>query len=146
MLTVTKRFEFCYGHYLPSYSGKCRNMHGHNSVVEVEIAKSPPGSAVYNGMIMDFSDIKGIAGGIIDELDHRCLNEHEQFIQFCQSNSIQFLSKESGWNQPTVIPTAEIICQYLVYRIRQEIPGLVRLRVTETSDSWAEWKWEGPVK
>lgn len=31
IVTITKKFDFCYGHCLPGYNGKCVNQHGHNS-------------------------------------------------------------------------------------------------------------------
>lgn len=37
MITVTRKYSFCYGHRLPGYDGKCANFHGHNAEVEVEI-------------------------------------------------------------------------------------------------------------
>lgn len=140
MITVTKKFEFCYGHFLPSYDGKCRNMHGHNSVVEVEVGPSYAtieDSTRYNGMIMDFGELKEKAGPIIDDLDHKCLNDHEDFRHFCMS------AGDPGDNRRTMrscVPTAENICAYLVNRLLPLLPGLVRVRVTETPNSWAEWR------
>ncbi len=135
MLTVTKRFEFCYGHFLPGYNGNCRNQHGHNSVVEVEI--QPCKTGVYNGMVIDFGDIKQIAGAIISFLDHKNLNDLPEFQKFCEEQAI---NPTTGLFLERTVPTAEMICEFLVYEISKELPGLVRLRVTETPNSWAEWK------
>ena len=30
MFRVTREIEFCYGHRLLNYEGKCRHLHGHN--------------------------------------------------------------------------------------------------------------------
>ena len=30
MYSVTKRIDFCYGHRLLGYQGKCCHLHGHN--------------------------------------------------------------------------------------------------------------------
>ena len=37
MFRVTKHIDFCYGHRLLNYEGKCRHLHGHNGRVEVHI-------------------------------------------------------------------------------------------------------------
>ena len=34
---VTKTIDFCYGHRLLDYAGKCRNLHGHNGLLEVDV-------------------------------------------------------------------------------------------------------------
>ena len=119
MLSVTKQFSFCYGHHLPGYSGRCKTQHGHNSTVEVEITNF--GAIGYPGMVVDFSIVKQIAGEIVDQLDHQNLNE----LGFIEGN-----------------PTAENIVMWVVGQIKKtEIgPGLVRVRMTETPTSWAEWK------
>lgn len=121
MVTITKKFSFCYGHRLPGYDGKCVNYHGHNSEVEVEVRGRDKGS--YVTMVMDFSKLKGIVNPIIDLLDHRDLTEFEPF-----------------GGEP---PTAETICRWMAMKIKVRLPEdvfLSRIRVSETPDSWAEWR------
>lgn len=79
-ITVTKRFEFDYAHYLPDYPGKCKNMHGHRGILEVEVSGPPvspeEGTIKYEGLIMDFGDLKNIVQKqVIEKLDYRLLNE-----------------------------------------------------------------------
>ena len=124
MLSVTKKFDFSYGHFLSNYDGDCSEQHGHNSEVEVEfgnILKSAPPPS-YPGMIIDFKDIKKIVGPIIDSLDHKNLNDLTAFT---------FMS-----------PTAENITKHLVGTIQKTSigPALIRVRVSETPDSFAEWR------
>ena len=38
MFRVTRRIDFCYGHRLLNYDGKCKNLHGHNGRAEIVIA------------------------------------------------------------------------------------------------------------
>lgn len=118
VMTVTKRFNFCYAHWLPGYNGPCVNLHGHNSEVEVEFAQNMEMPLAYADMVADFRDIKRIVGPIIAKLDHQELN--------------QFFA----------VPTAEAITNWIVQKI-QQTPlgiGLVRVRVSETPDSHAEWR------
>ena len=119
MITVTKQFNFCYAHFLPDYDGKCVNLHGHNSVVEMEF--TCPGIETYPGMVVDFTTIKKEINPIIEQLDHK------------------FLNKDLPEITP---PTAENIVQWIVDHILSTPlgPGLIRVRVSETPTSWTEWR------
>ncbi len=71
MYRVTREIDFCYGHRLLDYEGKCRYLHGHNgrAVIVVEAAELDR-----RGMVLDFSDIKRSVSTWIDEnLDHRMI-------------------------------------------------------------------------
>ena len=77
---VTKEIHFCYGLRLLKYEGKCRNFHGHNGKVEVQISSPKLDS---RGMVRDFNEIKHILHAWIDQnLDHRMiLNEKDPLRQ-----------------------------------------------------------------
>ena len=71
MFRVTREIDFCYGHRLLNYEGKCRYLHGHNghAIITLESLTLDP-----RGMVLDFSDIKRVVSTWIDEnLDHRML-------------------------------------------------------------------------
>ncbi len=71
MFRVTREIDFCYGHRLLNYDGKCRHLHGHNgrAVIVLEAAQLDS-----RGMVLDFSDIKQVVSHWIDEtLDHRMI-------------------------------------------------------------------------
>ena len=71
MFRVTRQIDFCYGHRLLNYDGKCKYLHGHNG--RAVIAIEAPGLD-HRGMVLDFSDIKRVVSNWIDEnLDHRML-------------------------------------------------------------------------
>lgn len=127
MLSVTRQFEISYSHYLPDYQGDCANVHGHNALVEVEFGASTVDtkSALgvtdrYPMMVCDFKHIKHVVGAIIDDLDHADLNAL------------------------MTVPTAEAICLWIASEIavKDEYLArmLMRVRVSETRDSWAEWR------
>jgi 6-pyruvoyltetrahydropterin/6-carboxytetrahydropterin synthase len=119
-LTATKVFTFCYGHHLPGYDGKCRNFHGHNARLEVEVRQptvTEPNH--YPGMVMDFGTIKAKVKPVLEELDHK---------------DVTPILAEQGLN-----PTCENMVQWLWKRLNQELDGCVeRLRLTETDTAWAE--------
>ena len=77
MLSITKIFEFAYAHSLPNHKGKCKNLHGHSGILEIEITDSPLDfMSDYDGMILDFGDLKEIVNReVIDKLDHTYLND-----------------------------------------------------------------------
>lgn len=117
-ISVTKKFQFCYGHFLKNYEGLCRNYHGHNSNLEVEISGIK--NADYPNMIIDFSNLKKIVKReVVDVLDHQFLNVVLD----------------------TDYPTIEYITEWIVRRLKLIFGNnLIRVRVTETDDSRAEWK------
>jgi 6-pyruvoyltetrahydropterin/6-carboxytetrahydropterin synthase len=75
MFRVTRQIDFCYGHRLLNYAGKCKYLHGHNGRAIIAIEGE---TLDERGMVIDFSDIKRVVAGWIDEnLDHRMLLHRE---------------------------------------------------------------------
>ncbi len=71
MFCVTRQIDFCYGHRLLNYAGKCRFLHGHNGRAEIVIESD---TLDERGMVLDFSDIKQVVSQWIDDnLDHRMI-------------------------------------------------------------------------
>ena len=71
MFRVSREIDFCYGHRLLNYQGKCRYLHGHNgrAVITLQGTELDP-----RGMLVDFGDIKRKIQHWIDEnLDHNML-------------------------------------------------------------------------
>ena len=75
MFRVSREIDFCYGHRLLNYDGKCRYLHGHNGRAVIVIEAE---SLDDRGMVLDFGDIKRIVSTWIDEtLDHRMILHRE---------------------------------------------------------------------
>jgi 6-pyruvoyltetrahydropterin/6-carboxytetrahydropterin synthase len=75
MFRVTRQIDFCYGHRLLNYDGKCKYLHGHNGRAIIAIEAE---SLDQRGMVLDFSDIKRVVSNWIDvNLDHRMLLHRE---------------------------------------------------------------------
>ncbi len=71
MFRVTREIDFCYGHRLLDYQGKCRHLHGHNGRVWITIEAT---GLDCQGMVVDFSEIRRVVSRWIDEqLDHRMI-------------------------------------------------------------------------
>ena len=68
-------------------------MHGHNWKVEVEVC----GNKLDNiGMVIDFIEIRNMTKGVVDQLDHRFLNDLDPFkkINPTAENIAQYIYKE----------------------------------------------------
>ena len=70
-IIVGRKFHIDAAHRLPDYPGKCVRMHGHTWKVTVEIC----GVIGSNHMVMDLHTLKVLVDGLLEPLDHRCINE-----------------------------------------------------------------------
>jgi 6-pyruvoyltetrahydropterin/6-carboxytetrahydropterin synthase len=131
MYRVTRQIDFCYGHRLLNYEGKCRHLHGHNgrAVIAIEAPELDD-----RGMVLDFSDIKRVVAGWIDEnLDHRMILRHDD-------PAVDALTK---LGEPLFLvddnPTAETIAR-LIYRFTAEqgFP-IVECNLWETPNCYATY-------
>ena len=132
MYSVTKIIQFCYGHRLLNYSGKCRYLHGHNGTVEIELAAK---TLDRRGMVRDFTEIKRAIQGWIDaHLDHKMI--------LCQDDPVLPTLRKLG--EPLFViaenPTAENIAK-LIYReaARFGFP-VTAVRLWETESSCAIYR------
>jgi len=73
---VTIKKSFAAAHILKEIGGKCEDLHGHNFLVEVTVAGETLNS---EDLLIDFRDLKGWTNEILEELDHKYLNEVEAF-------------------------------------------------------------------
>jgi 6-pyruvoyltetrahydropterin/6-carboxytetrahydropterin synthase len=75
MYQVTREIQFCYGHRLLNYKGKCKNLHGHNGLAVITIESKELDEL---GMVTDFSNIKAVVSEWIDDnLDHKMILSKE---------------------------------------------------------------------
>jgi 6-pyruvoyltetrahydropterin/6-carboxytetrahydropterin synthase len=76
MYEVTIRKSFSAAHILKEIGGKCEDLHGHNFIVEVTVKGE---SLTEEDLLIDFRDLKKWTNEILDQLDHKYLNETEIF-------------------------------------------------------------------
>ena len=133
--SVTKIIDFAYGHRLINYDGKCRFLHGHNGILEVDIAVDKLDD---RGMVVDFGDVKDLVKGWIDDnLDHRMI--------LCRDDPMAVALSEL--DEPVYLmdanPTAENIAQ-LVFSVAREMGlNIVEARLWETPSSYATYREGG---
>ncbi len=131
MFRVTRQIDFCYGHRLLNYDGKCKYLHGHNGRAVIAIEGE---QLDHRGMVVDFSDIKRVVSKWIDdELDHRMLLHRED-------PAVEYLRK---LGEPLklidVNPTAENIAKLIYdFAAEQKLP-VVEVNLWETPNSFATY-------
>jgi len=132
MFRVSQEIEFCYGHRLLNYAGKCRHLHGHNgkAVIVLEGEKLDQ-----RGMLVDFSDIKkSVAGWIDANLDHRMiLNAADPVIPLLQTQHEPLHLIEDN-------PTAENIAKLIFGYAKSQGFPVVEVCLWETFKSFATYR------
>jgi 6-pyruvoyltetrahydropterin/6-carboxytetrahydropterin synthase len=68
--------QFAAAHRLENFYGKCEALHGHNWKVEVFLAGERLDRA---GLLLDFGVVKAKAREVLEEIDHKYLNELSAF-------------------------------------------------------------------
>jgi len=112
---LRKRVEIDSSHYLPAHPGKCRRLHGHRWVFEVEVTAEDVDETT--GMVVDFGDL----AAPIKALDHRVINELDPFTR--------------------IPPTAENLAKWAVEEVWGLAPTALSVTVTvwETPSSSVSW-------
>ena len=73
-IKVCSAFEAA--HFIGGYEGKCARLHGHNWTVEAIVRGDKLDSL---GMLVDFKILKAELNKVLDDFDHRFLNDLETF-------------------------------------------------------------------
>jgi 6-pyruvoyltetrahydropterin/6-carboxytetrahydropterin synthase len=145
---ICKSFEIENGHMLAKHPDKCRFPHGHSRKVECILSAD---SLDENEMVCDFKLLKTLLSGFLDQYDHAlCMNTDDP----------QYAALKAAYGERVIgferrDPTTEVLAQTVFvhlqnalmehavrkldkYSIRPEV-RLERVRVWETSSSWAEY-------
>jgi 6-pyruvoyltetrahydropterin/6-carboxytetrahydropterin synthase len=131
MYTVTRELTFCYGHRLLGYAGKCRWLHGHNGRAALTLAAAALDPL---GMVEDFSRLKHVVGGWIDEaLDHKMiLHKDDPALPFLRQQGEPVYVLDAN-------PTAEAIARLIFdYAAAQGFP-VVEVKLWETDSCFAAY-------
>lgn len=126
-ITIGKRFSFSAAHRLPLHEGLCKNEHGHNYVLEVEVEGALQSSGSSQNMVLDYGDLKKLVNDkILQWADH------------CNLNKIYTGAEEMN------VTTAENLAFDFAIRLKKTLENmgvkLTRVRLQETPDTWAEWR------
>ncbi len=133
---VTKTIEFSYGHRLLNHNGKCRYLHGHNGMLEIDVDADVLDDM---GMVIDFTRVNEIVKTWVDEnLDHRML--------LCRADPA--LPVLQNANEPVYVmeenPTAENIAALVWKAAHKAGLDVTEVRLWETSTSRASYRGGTP--
>ena len=108
-MEIYKEFSFDSAHFLPHVPDghKCKQMHGHTYKLRVVLRGETDAKL---GWIMDFKELKDAVSPVIDQLDHKLIND------------IKGLEN----------PTAENITFWIWKQIKASLPLLSRIELYET--------------
>ena len=116
MYEVTIKKSFSAAHLLKEIGGKCEELHGHNFLVEVSVTSE---SLNDEGLLIDFRVVKKWTDEILEQVDHKYLNEIDYF--------------------KNINPSSEQLARFLYDRIseksRQGNVTLSRVTVWESDNS-----------
>jgi 6-pyruvoyltetrahydropterin/6-carboxytetrahydropterin synthase len=131
---VMKEIHFSYGHRLLNYDGPCRHLHGHNGMIQVEVAADELDG---RGMVVDFGEIRDIVKDWVDaNLDHRML--------LCRADPAVAVLREL--NEPIYLfddnPTAENMAREIFEKAREQGLAISEIRLWETPSSYAAYRGE----
>ena len=113
--------RFAAAHQLKMVAKKCENLHGHNWKIEICVVGDKLNDA---GVLIDFGELKQHISNIMEELDHKFLNELDAF-------------------NDNVPPSSENIARYIAQSTQKKInnSGIKISRVTawESEDACATY-------
>ena len=141
-IRITKEFSFETGHALFGYDGLCKNVHGHSYKLSVTVLGTPinDATAVKNGMVIDFSDLKKIVKEeIVLPFDHATVlninTPHKALAEEMENRGHKVLKVDYQ-------PTSEMMVVNFAEKIKTRLPEnieLLALKLRETATSYAEW-------
>jgi 6-pyruvoyltetrahydropterin/6-carboxytetrahydropterin synthase len=146
---ICKSLEIENGHMLSKHPDKCRFPHGHSRKVEFVIEADELDA---NEMVCDFKIIREAIGDWLDSFDHAlCMNTADPAYEDFKS---RYGERVIGFENQD--PTTELMARAIFdhtrkaleayakqsanrYHLRSEV-RLVKVRLWETSSSWAEYE------
>lgn len=145
---ICKSLEIENGHMLTKHPDKCRFPHGHSRKVELVLEADELDE---NQMVCDFKIISEAVGQWLETFDHAlCMNTADPAYQELKS---RYGARVIGFENQD--PTTELMARTIFEHAAQSLTAraarsdtlyrlaagvrLVRVRVWETSSSWAEY-------
>lgn len=135
MFGVTRQIDFCYGHRLLNYDGKCKYLHGHNGRAIITLQSE---TLDERGMVLDFTEIKRVVSRWIDDnLDHRMiLHRDDPIVPLLREMQEPVYTID-------VNPTAENIARLIFEFTRSRGFPIVECQLWETPNCYATCRADG---
>lgn len=110
MFRLKVQDHFSSAHYLRNYQGACENLHGHNWKVELVVEGETLNDIE---ILIDFKELKKILKEVLEELDHRLINE----LPYFQEKN----------------PSSENIAKYIYLKVKEKLQDVPQIRVKEVT-------------
>lgn len=123
MFTITRRLHFDYGHRVYKHESKCKFLHGHRGILDVDICAEDEFEELDElGRVLDFGKIKDLLQTWVDNhWDHGLLlNKEDPILKLLQSQASDDLGIESKIYTLPYNPTAENMAMHF-YHVATEI-------------------------
>lgn len=138
-ISITRLFGFDYGHRVLGHEGKCASLHGHRGTAEVTCTADRLDSL---GRVIDFSKIKELVGGWIDEhWDHTMiLHCDDPLLSYSVKNDNVFGPKrpfDMGLGNPTAENLASLLLETANDLLEPYGIRAVQVRFWETPNCFA---------
>ena len=134
--------SFDSAHFLSDYEGKCRNIHGHQWRVIIEIGAADLDSdGQTRDMVCDFSTLKKDLKEETDAFDHALIIEEGSM----KENTLLAMEDE-GFKMIKLPfrPTSEKLAFYFYHKMKDRGYNVFRATVYETSENSATYTQEWP--
>ena len=149
---VCKSFHVESGHMLSKHPGLCRFPHGHSRRVEIVLAADTLDG---NDMVCDFKAVKLAVGEFVNSFDHAmAINNRDAILPALEGQRLVVFQDQD--------PTTEVLARRIYDHLKAEIAAgrtyaltdrqgaaysyhmpaalrVERVRVSETSSTWAEY-------
>ncbi|MFN3921020.1 MAG: 6-carboxytetrahydropterin synthase QueD [Caldimicrobium sp.] len=110
MYKLKVKDQFSSAHFLRNYQGACENLHGHNWTVELIVEGEELNEIE---ILIDFKDLKKILKEVLEELDHRLINDHPYF-------------REKN-------PSSENLARFIFEGVKEKLRGFPQVKVKEVT-------------
>ena len=132
MYKIKKIFHIAYGHRLLNHKGKCKNLHGHNGVVEVTLKAE---TLDHENMVMDFTALGNAVKAWLDfNLDHKVILSKKDPL-------LKILRKENqACFETTMNPTAEILAELIFRSLESSGLKIEKVAFWETPTAMASYR------
>jgi 6-pyruvoyltetrahydropterin/6-carboxytetrahydropterin synthase len=140
MYIIQSEHSFDSAHFLATYDGKCKNIHGHRWRVVIEVQKDQLiESGQLEGMVTDFTYLKDDVKALVDAFDHGLIIQEGTM----RTQTLECLI-EDGFNIIMVDfrPTAENFAEYFYNKMTEKGYHVKRATVYETPTNSAVYEKE----
>ncbi len=143
MVTLTRKFDFEMAHALDGYDGACRFVHGHSYklFVSVEGRPSTDHTDPKVGMVMDFSQLKGLVNSVIISV-----YDHALVLKKGSISDALLCDMQQQWSNILLTdfqPTCENMIVDMFDKLSEQMPQGVRLselKLYETENSCVTYR------